>query len=288
MVSTVESIVMGHKPLRNSVREYSHVTFTTYQGQTVVVKRISSREREFFSLTGSLDCVLAPLTVIDDHAYYPFLDQGDLVNGAQSFWVRAVEAAAELTTIPIPPVLHDIPRTDLDEYTGRIEDVCRTASEAGVELSSDGIDFLFTVSRELDFQDSLIHNDLIALNILIKEDTVAIIDWETVRIDFSEKDVGRLLGDLSGDNPRPAKYYYPHEWHNSLVRHYLCHRERLSNQYDIHRGARNIKFAQLWNYLGPISSMLHKRQDLDSEWFQVNLATFNQLSRTDSTSWLFE
>ncbi len=264
------------KYIKTALRDYTHVKVELYKGKKVVVKKIGSAEKEFYSLFTNLDFVLYPIKIEDDKAYYKFLKGENIQNMSKVLWEKAVEDIAILKNYSVPKI-KEIPTASREEYIKRLNQVIELSDEKKIKLDKKGIKFMLSELDGLDFK-SITHDDLIAPNILVENGKINIIDWEHVRLDFKELDIGRLLGDIYWDKPEVKKTYYPYKWHDDLVETYLNHMKKLNKNYDTKKGASGVKFGELWNYLGPIYKMLKNSDGLNDPWFNANVDGFNNIA----------
>ncbi|MGD8373416.1 MAG: phosphotransferase [Candidatus Woesebacteria bacterium] len=262
--------------LTNEHKHYPHLTFDTIDGVKVVVKDITPVETEFFSVFPNLDSVLYPIEIASSKAYYPFCPDGTITGKPKAIWEQAVRNIARLNNVFVPRNLEYIHSLGKQHYTTRFQETLNLAAQHNIKLPETGLDFVQTKISQLNFAECITHDDLIALNILVDNNTVKIIDWEHAKLNFRESDIGRLLGDLYFDAPEQNKHYYPTSWHDDLVIIYLKETKKLNPSYNLRTGAENILFAELWNHLGAIRATL-KSGDIHSEWLRANAESFDGL-----------
>lgn len=262
-------------PLTNALRTYPEVVRGVLpDGRPFVEKRITPPEKALFAhVARTTSCILLPFAMEGDKARYPFLPEGDILGRPLPVWERAVGAIASLAALPLPR--DGIPGLRVgkqDGYQDTLTRVIDLARMAGVDLPRKALDFLHTHIPHLPLaQPCLVHDDLIAFNVLTDQGRIYLIDWEHARIDFPEKDIGRFLGDLHWQDPAPDHLYYPATWHDGLIQTYLDARTRLDPAYDRELSTRHIRFAEMWNALGPLERMMEDATGLDTPWFKANL-----------------
>ncbi len=266
----------GFSPFSNSFKTYDHVQIGDIDGRRIIRKPISPVETEFFSVANELgitNIMVTPREICSDQAYYEYLDGGDIIGAPIAVWRECARTVAILSsTKPKPPKL--IPTATRQQYLDRISTVCHLSAKHGANMNRASLQFMEEHTGSL-ILDAYCHDDLIALNVLRDGHKTRIIDWEHIRIDFREKDIGRLLGDLYFQNPAPGKYYYPTAWREELIDLYLDETKQDLPDYDTTVARNNVNFAMLWNYLGPIHSVLRSGVNLDSEWLSANITEFN-------------
>lgn len=151
------------------------------------------------------------------------------------------------------------------------------AAKAEPRLSKDVLTALRDAADRLSSQpQTLIHDDLLPLNILARPGSATIVDWEMASKGCYAMDLGRLLGDLKS---KDAEIWIKPEHHRGILQAY--HRELLERahvslpfddlEYDVRCG-------QLWNY-AVISLVHHKRGWKLSRWYERNLDAMIQLCR---------
>ncbi len=266
----------GFSPFSNSLKTYDHVQIGEIDGHRLIRKPISPVETEFFSAGNELgitSIMVTPRDIRSDQAYYEYLDGGDIIGAPIAVWRECAKTVAILSsTTPTLPTL--IPTATRQQYVDRISTVYHLSSKHGASMNRASLQFMKKHTGSLIF-DAYCHDDLIALNVLRDGHKTRIIDWEHIRIDFREKDIGRLLGDLYFDTPAPGKYYYPTTWREELIDLYLDETKHNVPDYNTTLARTNLSFAMLWNYLGPIHSVLKSGVNLDSDWFSANIKEFN-------------
>ena len=269
------------KKLKTKLKTYDNIYIDDTDGQTTVIKSITPAEKEFFELstnTALHQHILNPIKIVDKEAYYPFVEGGDITGKPKEIWIKSVQAIASINSVSLPPVCKYIPRDSTKKYLEKIESTELLTEQNGIHINSEGFTFMKKVLANINLTESFTHDDMIALNILTSKDGVKIIDWEHIKISFYENDIGRFLSDLHWENPSSNKFYYPNEWHDDLLKTYLDERLDANPNINTEQILERIKFAKMWNYLGPIYSILKKSDKLKSDWFLANLEAFNLLS----------
>ncbi len=269
--------------LKTKLKTYNNVYVGNINGQKVIVKNITPAEKEFFAVSTdsvSSKYISTPLKITGSEAQYLFIEGGDIVGKDKNTWLKAVRVIASICTIDLQSKQkhQSIPNDDVQKYLEKINNVELLANQHGGHLNAENFVFMRKILDKLDLSESFSHDDTIALNILSSNNEVKIIDWEHVKISFAENDIGRFLSDLYWENPKSDKYYYPSEWHDDLLGEYLNERLKMNPNLDSKQVLENIKFAKMWNYLGPIFSILSKGDKLESDWFLANIEAFNLLS----------
>lgn len=112
---------------------------------------------------------------------------------------------------------------------------------------------------------TLIHGDMIPLNVVDSPDGVKIIDWEHCGIGPYILDMGRLLGDYNVD-----KAWVNPDWEREALKayyHCLCKRG-MSLSYD--QMYIDYQCARLHNYLGVVHAFKSRERERDA-WYDLNL-----------------
>ncbi|WP_425448888.1 aminoglycoside phosphotransferase family protein [Dethiothermospora halolimnae] len=125
----------------------------------------------------------------------------------------------------------------------------------------------YGLKRFHDGPKTLIHDDLLPINIIGKEDNIKIIDWGFASIGCYSHDIGRLLGDYKNDK---GDLWVNKLWHKEILSVYyngLCSscREDISWEdfiIDYH-------CSKLWNYGDIVLSHIFNDWEV-TDWYRLN------------------
>lgn len=124
---------------------------------------------------------------------------------------------------------------------------------------------LLAIGNLISCTHTLIHGDMIPLNVICTKDSVKIIDWEHGKIAPYTMDLGRLLGDYNINKP-----WIDPKWEQDLL---ITYKEEcltiMNASIDLNNFYRDYYSAKLINYVKVIAT--YSRNNLDEdEWYQVN------------------
>lgn len=117
---------------------------------------------------------------------------------------------------------------------------------------------------------TLIHDDLLPLNVIVQDKRAVIIDWEHGRQDFYALDIGRMLGDLKNEK---GEGWINRDWIDPVLnRYYQSLKAVIAEQCPSREElTAHFKLARWLNCFGIVEA--HLRRGFDrSGWYDVNLA----------------
>lgn len=124
-------------------------------------------------------------------------------------------------------------------------------------------------NRLINRPQTIIHNDLLPINIFADNDEVRFIDWGNTALGCYAHDLGRLLGDLKNEN---VDYWIKSDWRQSILYTYY---EAINGFGNMVLSWNDLQFdfqcAQFCNYASIVLAHLKNSWPL-SQWYQVNLA----------------
>lgn len=112
---------------------------------------------------------------------------------------------------------------------------------------------------------TIIHGDMIPLNILITKKDVKIIDWEYGKVGPYILDIGRLLGDYNID-----KLWVNKQWEDKLLKTYFDNLRNSNIKCTYNQFLLEYQCAKLNNYLRIIYAFKTRKWDR-TEWYNLNL-----------------
>ncbi len=113
---------------------------------------------------------------------------------------------------------------------------------------------------------TVIHGDLLPINVIIGEGNIFFIDWATAGYGACVHDLGRLLGDLKDSR---LSYWVRPEWRQTILQVYYDKRD-YDKRYSFKDFRTDFQFACLWNY-GEIVIAHLKNNWQRGDWYKANL-----------------
>lgn len=260
--------------ITTNLKTYENVNLVTRDGVKYIKKAISAPEKDFYQIIEDKypqleNIILIPEIVEQQNAYFRFIEEGQVDKHDGKTFRLIMENVALLHSQLAAKDFSFLNRRPsyVREFTVLMELVKSVNFEEKEEVIQI-IEFI-SKSTEIIELNNVIHDDLIPLNILKNTNKIFITDWEYVKIDFAERDIGRLLGDLYFENYSFSNRYYNYAIHDELVDIYLTARKKFDPKYDKELGKFRVYLSELINYLGPIEACI-KLGELD-RWFFANV-----------------
>lgn len=119
--------------------------------------------------------------------------------------------------------------------------------------------------RLKDSYQTLVHGDMIPLNMLVEEEQVMIIDWECGKQGSYILDLGRLLGDYNIDKPWVKK-----EWHESIANCYYQTLIDYGMDISFSDFLCDCSCAKMYNYFGIVYAFKTREWE-ETPWFHLNV-----------------
>lgn len=122
---------------------------------------------------------------------------------------------------------------------------------------------------------TVIHDDLIPINMIVDNNEVFFIDWELASYGCYAHDLGRLLGDLKDDK---EEHWVNPSWKQSILKAYYD-AIQLEDKLEWKDFALDFDCACIWNYAEIV--IAHLRNDWErSPWYHANVKAISQYKPT--------